>query len=383
VAQSLREALESAYGKSEETPEGQVEEVTPAPVTEAASTEPTEVEATPSTPAESAEEAPKEPKETVEAEKAPAGDRPRDPTGKFLRADKAKAAPTATKPPEVPVTGAKSATPVPKPAEATATKAPQSWRPQERDAWGKVPTEAQAAISRREAEIARTLQEVAPARQHYQQFQQVVGPYAGMIQAEGGDVLRTVGSLLQTAAALRTAPSTHKAGLVAKIISDFSVDPALVAQHLQGQAPQGQPQPVDTNSILQQAEERFAQRMQQQQLQSLAQHYAQKWESFAAEHEFAEDLKPTITKLIQAGVVENFDDAYAWAVARNPDVQGALSQREAAQKAKAAMASTQRAKAAASSLKSSPAGPTGGAPQPKDLRGTLEAAYEKASGHTR
>ncbi|NBD11824.1 hypothetical protein [Corallococcus silvisoli] len=267
-------------------------------------------------------------------------------------------------------------------------KAPQSWRPDAREKWAALPPEVQQEVSRREREMAVTIQQTAQHRKVAEGFQQVVQPYAGMIQAEGGDPFKAVGSLLQTAAALRTAPPAHRAQLVANIVKTYGVPLEDLDAALAGQAPaQGQPQAsqhLDPEAIARQVQERVLHSVQQQRQSAMSARAKQEADVFlgSGEAEFIDDVRNDIADILELnarrGVEVSLKDAYKRACEMHPEVSKVLKQREQAQQANAAQASTQRARTAASSVVTTPAGPPG--PKDDSLRGMIETAWASTSG---
>lgn len=287
--------------------------------------------------------------------------------------------------PQAPVTAAPAeAAPVtPKVPEH---KAPQSWKPAIREQWAKLPPEVQAEVVRREGEVQRLVQESAEHRKVASAFQQTLAPYMGMIQAERQDPVQAVAGLLQTAAALRTAPPAHKAALVAQIITGYGISTEDINAVLQGQQPAQeahQPQHFDPNQLVAQAEQRFAQRLQAQAQQAQMRKAQSDLDAFLAsgEAEFFDDVRPIMSSLLsaaaQSGIALSLKDAYSQAVAMSPDLKPVLQQREKAAQATASNAATLKAKNAAASVRSSPAPVSTGAP--KDLRSELEANWAKLS----
>ena len=280
---------------------------------------------------------------------------------------------TAGAAPAKPAAGAASA-----PADAAAVaelRAPQSWKPLAREKWSSVPPEAQQEILRLDKEVRQTMQEAAPARKFAAEFQQTVAPFEGMIRAEGSNPLQAIGNLLQTAAALRTAPPTHKAQLVAGLIKTFGVpiedlDSILAGEQAQGGRQQAQPQPQQfrdprLDALLTQREHHIRQQV------------STELAEFEKTHEFFDDVRDDMADLVamahQRGVALTTEEAYNKAIRLHPELSKVLEQREAAKAAANAQASTQRTRAAASSVKSQPAGPVEPA-QPDDLRSVIKAA---------
>src|SRR5262249_21204226 len=141
---------------------------------------------------------------------APSGERARGADGRFLpggaeapppRAPKPPAAPAAatptngTKPP--PGAPGAAAKPPAEPPAGPQLRAPTSWKPGAREHWGKLPTEVQAEVVRRENEVGRTMQESANARNALSHVQNVLAPYAANIAATGADALTCMQHLFQ------------------------------------------------------------------------------------------------------------------------------------------------------------------------------------------
>jgi hypothetical protein len=312
----------------------------------------------------------------------------RDDKGRF--APKAKTSASAT---AKPVTPEATATPAPAPAEAASTpapvestptptlKAPANWKPAAREKWAQLPPEVQAEAVRVHHEVQKTLQETTQARRTAEALDATVRPYLPLIQAEGGDVMRAVGSLLQTAAALRTAPPAHKAQLVAQLIKTYGVPVDALDAALVGETSQANHAPPEYR------DPRVDQMLSALQAQKAAQAKAEQdraaaeVESFKAEAEFLDDVREDMADLIEVarrrGVALSLKDAYSRAVAMNPDVAEALRQREAAKAAQTANAATAKARAASSSVRSSPAA----APSKSDdsIRALLEAGLAARS----
>lgn len=362
-APSLRETLESAY-EAAEAPEA---DDSPAPAPEATD----------------APEATEEDAATPEAPKDG-----RDEKGRFK--------PKAAASPEAPAKGPAAAVVQPKAGEAPvaqpaaavaleAPKAPQSWRADVREKWAALPEEVRKEVVRREYEVKRAMDESAEARRTADGFRQAVSPYEGMIRAEGGDALTAVGSLLRTAAALRTAPPQHKAGLIANMVRTFGVpiemlDAALTQQPMpQGQQPQ-QFRDSRFDDFLGHLKQQQAQRS-----EAITQQAQAEVQEFAASHDFYEDVKHDMADLMELharrGQPLDYQGAYDKAVLLNPHTAAAVKQREAAQAATAQQASVQRARNASSSIRSQPTGRrSNGDTGERSLREDLTASWDEVEG---
>lgn len=326
-------------------------------------------------------EAAPEPAAVEEAEAAPEAKpgQPRQPDGKFAKVEKA-AEPAAPKAKDAqPVEAKPEAVPEAKQVEPAAppVKAPQSWRPQAREAFAKAPPEVQQEVTRRESEIARALQESAEARRTAETVQRTLQPFEGLARTNGMDSMQFAGAVLQNAAVLQMGTPAQKAQLLAGIISTYGIDVEAVNAAMQGQpaaAPQQYQQPQDVGRIVEQVLQQRVQAAQEQKA-------VQAWQEFQANApEFLSDVQGDMQEILELagrqGRNMTYQQAYDRAVKLNEDVQAILAQRKAAADATARNAATQKAKAAASSVRPSSAA-SGAVAQPTDRREILSRRYDE------
>jgi len=341
-----------------------------------ASTASPPAEASPPAPVESVEAAPST--ETAEEKTA----RQRDEKGRFAKAAEDKVAiltPSENKTPVQPTPP--TDTPV-----VEAVKAPASWKALAREEWGKTPPAIQQEVLRRERETSVALEQSAEARQGHQRFREILAPYEPMLRSQGTDPYQAVQGLLQTAAALATAPVQQRATILAGLIKTYlpgresmEVLDSTLSGILQGQpvqqAPQYAPDPR-VDEIYQTIQQARA-----QQAQTLEQQAAEGVRAVQGE-EFFGDVKLIMADMLEVagkqGIALTPGEAYTRATLIHPDVSKVLEQRQAAKHAANPLGSTARARAAASSVRGSPATAPSSAVQPDDLRGVLEAAFDRA-----
>jgi hypothetical protein len=245
-------------------------------------------------------------------------------------------------------------------------------------------------------EYRKTLEETAEARRGYQQFKETVGPFEAMIRAEGGHPLQAVGNLLNTAAALRTAPVAHKGQVIASLINTFGIPLEAVNAALGG--PQtGQPSSTQPQMAPEYRDPRVDELLstlreqRTQHLQAIQQKSTADVEAFLASKEFAEDVREEMADLMDVVSMQNqrrlqqglaptpftLDDAYNRAVQLKPDIVEVLKQREAAKAAQSSQSSTQRARYAASSVRSQPLSANGRPTHELSLREEIERAAQQ------
>ena len=208
-----------------------------------ATAEPVEAEA----PAEEVEAAPVENAEPVKDE------RPRDPTGKFVKAPKEskeppkEAAPEAAEPVQA-VDPPKGADPAPEPAtqpqdasQRDINRPPSTWKPTARAEWEKLPPSVRAEIHRRESDFMAGQSQLLPDAKLGATIRQTVEPYRAMIEAEGSTPERAISNLMRTASILRLGTQNQKLQAFAEMANNFGVDLRVFGQPQQPQ--QQQPGP--------------------------------------------------------------------------------------------------------------------------------------------
>lgn len=325
----------------------------------------------------------------------PTGQRARDNSGRFSATPKPKpGAKSETKAPQSSSTTSLAAPapiqgqPEPKDKpQAPAAKAPASWKPLAREKWAGLPSEVQQEVLRVDQEVRKVMQGAAQATQTAQSLQQVLAPYEAMIRAERAEPLQAIGSLLQTASALRTLPPWPKHQLMANILTTHGVDLEMLSKALAGTQPDAQqlaaqPQGAYTDprvdqllQRLEQAEQRNFQRSYQRTTQSI--------EEWARDKEFFDDLRDDMADFHELahkkGQAMTFDQSYAAALSlpQHAELRQILEQRKEAEAAKTALENAQRTRQAASSIRGSPVAPLQNG-SPGSLRAALEANFDAA-----
>ena len=284
---------------------------------------------------------------------------------------------------------------------STGNPAPVSWRGDAKSHWGELPTPVQQEVLRREQETSKVLRKTAEARKFEREFNEVVQPYMGFIQAENSTPMRAVDNMMRTAAALRLGSPQQKASLVAQIIQNFGVDIGMLDTAISGQVPQEGQQGAGLDPSLQQyLDQRLApvndlmtrvSESQERRQQQTDQAVQKELDDFLAtgESTYFEDVKDVMADLLDVadrqGKTMTYQQAYNAAIAMNPDISAKIGQQkqstiERAQQQKEEM-SLARKKRASSSVTGVPVGGNG-ASQPTSRQEQLEAAWELHSGGT-
>lgn len=260
--------------------------------------------------------------------------------------------------------------------EEKALRAPNSWKPLIKEKWGALPREVQQEVLRREREASTAMTQSDEARKGWNEFRQTVAPYEGIISAEGARPMEAVKSLLDTAMALRTAPPMRKATMLADMIRTFNIPIEMLAQALDGQAPQQQQTQQEqyrdprVDQLLQKLNQATESRN-----KTVAQKYTSEAATFSEANEFFSDVRENMAKLIEAGFADNFQEAYEKACMLDKDISGVLKQREQADRNKLQQNSLiQKSRNASASIRSRPSVSPKDSNGKLDVRSALEAA---------
>ena len=303
-------------------------------------------------------------------------------------------------------------------------KAPQNWKPEAREALGKISDPAvrdliAAEATRIDGEVRRVMQESAGHRNIVRALQQTIGPYETMIRAaqrgQEYNPLAVVGSLLETAATLRSGTPAEKSDIIAELIETYGIPgEAIVAHVLRGLQASGadetQLQAFDAavarmvknpgaraaaaprqqdfrdprlDEFLQRQEQETASRREEAMRRGAAE-----VDAFAQSHEFYNDVREDMATLMEtasrARRPMSLQEAYdtALLLPHHKGIQGILKQRADAAAVKTKTAAAKKAKQASSSLRGSPTG-TAGAGTATEGGSTRRAALEQAVAESR
>jgi hypothetical protein len=331
--------------------------------------------------------APPEPSETTET---PAEGTLRDGLGRFVAKDAAQTPPAtpqaAPGAPQTPPTGQDPGTPAAQPVAAT-TPAPVSWRAEAKSAWGALPPQVQAEVSRRELEITRTLSETAAARSIASQFNETISPYLPFIRSEGaGSPLEAIRSFMDVAVTLRTGTQFEKARTIAELVKYYDVGIQPLDQALVGEA-QEDPQAAMQRQIDQAIAARMApfeqaaQRARQSQDQRVNAAVAEEMATLELKPHFAE-VAPLMADLIDVASRNNIElsaeDAYERALTLHPTTKGATLAARTAQTAAQMNEIAQKAKRASvgGRVQAQSSAVASAASAPLDLRGAITQAMK-------
>jgi hypothetical protein len=338
MADSLRESLEKAFDDSNEQPSGQES----AAVSSEPSSEPPGSSA--AQPGQAGEGAPGQ-----DGPGTPGGEQPRrldgsgppEPSLAPAGAQGAAPAPQQAKPGDQPVDPQVQSGQ----AEGSSVKAPQSWRPEIREQWGKIPGEVQQEILRREQQVSRALSDASRYVSHYNQFNELCAPYASMIAMDGGNPLNTFKEYLRTAATLRLGAPREKATAIANAVMQFGIDVQELDTALSGmvngqpgqpgQQPRGQPQQQFRDPRLDQLLGQLEQHRQTRN-QEIEQAQQAEIDNFTSDpkNEFFDDVRGTVANILEVyanqGMRCSLKEAYDKACLLDPRISQVIAARRQA-----------------------------------------------------
>lgn len=292
--------------------------------------------------------------------------RPRDASGKLLPG-KPVLAPQAT---DSPPAAAPSLEAPAVPAVPPSIKRPSSWKKDHWEAFDKIAVENPALAQymvQREEEFSRGVSTYKREWDTAKPMLDAVAPYMPEIQRNGIDPARMVGNLMESHRTLATGDPQTKLGFVQKLLGDYGIPAQLAVQGQDGQwqllaaAPQRPPQqqPPAQQDIAAIVEAKLAERDYARQLEAV--------KSDQEKYPHFEAVSETMAGLLQAGLADSYESAYAAALRhpRHADLFEAQQQQQRDQE-EATRRQAEQARVTAAKTRSvspasvTPAGPVAG-----------------------
>ncbi len=249
----------------------------------------------------------------------------RDKQGKFASKEAAPLAPDA---PLIPV-------------EPVSSPAPNTWKKEAQEAWGKADPQIRAEVERREADFHRGIEQYRQAANYGQSMERAMQPFAATIQSLGISPDKAVGELMAADHKLRYGTQQQKNEYFAHLAEAYGVDLNNVS------APEQQYIDPNVQALQNEVQQQRAW-IQNQSLLGQQQADASlnsEISKFAADptHSHFESVKGHMAALLQAGQVPDLASAYEQAIYANPTTralviaeQQSLARAEASKKAQAA-----------------------------------------------
>lgn len=294
--------------------------------------------------------------------KAPEGERPRGPDGKFI--EKPAAAEKKSDAPAVTATGAQAQAPT----QATVAP-PQNWKGAGKVHWNRLPPAIQAALTE---DYTRQQQ----ADVELGKFRSVITPErAQALIAETGSVEQGLQRLL----AISDIATQNPIGFVQWFLQQRGIDPRQLAQ---GATAQGEQPPAEAPHPIMQEVVQLRNQVQsliQQQTQGAQTQVMSEIDAFSRDpaHPYFNDVREHMGALMKAGKAANLQEAYDMATWAVPQVRKSLLEQQTQAAMQANAQKVQQARQAAGSLTGSPAGANVGSDEPTR---TLDEDIAKAVG---
>lgn len=329
-----------------------------------------------------------------------AAQRARDEAGRFTKKEEAKAsapAPTPTPAAAPAPTPADTAASAPAPATPTLTTWRKEYIPlQQKLAAGQAlnADEAKKLAEynvQREREYSTGISAYKAEVQAAKPVMDVLQEFAPALQGAGMKAEQWIQNMGRTHAALVFGTPEQKLNVLAQAMQGYGISPqafigflqgtpdqeAMAAMHQAHAGSQHQYQLQQANLRAQQAEQRLAQVSDQEVNQQLA-----KFQDASQYPHFAQ-VRGAMAQLLDAGLAQDLDTAYAKAVMLDTDIQQAEQERQAAAKAeedRKRVAAVAKARQAGGSMRSGTSGISAAPPQSNDIRQALEAAFDEHAG---
>jgi len=215
-------------------------------------------------------------------------------------------------------------------------RAPQSWKPAEREQWSKIPKELQHRIKAREAETDTLLRETSEARNTHQFISQLEQSYAPILAAEGvRDTKAAIKGLFDTVSLLRNGSPQDKALKMAQFIQHYGIDIEALDSALVGERPQASPN-AEIEHLIEQRLQPVNQLLErvnsteQRQRQAVQESANQEVANFKGE--FLSDVRNGMADIIDMAASRNQDmtlqKAYDIAVSLRPNLSDIIAKRK-------------------------------------------------------
>jgi len=273
----------------------------------------------------------------------------------------------------------------PAPAEAAPVvpgelKAPSQWKPAIREKWSQLPREVQEEVLRREGDSMRLIGSVGHKIRLADEVNGHIQPFTEQLKANGVSPSAFLGDVFTSVKSLASGSPQEKAEVVANMVQSYGIDvrvlDAILTQRLQAgpEVVEARRLAARAQSTIQENQQYLAHQSSLEAEKSLA--------AFGADpkHEFLSDVREFMADLIEAGKVDNLEDAYSAAIWANPDTRKILLQRQSQERAESKVNRAAAARKASSAVHGSPA--SSAVPPSKanmSVREAVEAAFDEHS----
>ncbi len=251
--------------------------------------------------------------------------------------------------------------------EEPSIPAPQSWKPENKADWEKLPKNIQAEITRRESDIHKAMTKHDGELRFGREMKEVYEPFSSTLQKYGAQPAALMKDLLGTVIALKEGDQATKIQIMRNIAQSYGVD-------MRGLLTQEQENPF---SMIQREISAIKETANPNKILELLQskqeddRIHEEIRAFAEANEHFDEVKDYMKMILESGRVGSLQEAYDAACWAHPSIRSTLMrQQQAAAKHKAEIA---QKKSAAVSIKGSPSAISGNPnPPQRSLREELE-----------
>jgi hypothetical protein len=257
-----------------------------------------------------------------------------------------------------------------KPVEEKPRNPFSSWKREAQEQLSKLDPTIQQYIIDREGQFHKGIEQYKADAQVGKVMKQVVEPFNDYFKQLGVEPTQAIPKILDYERRLRTSSQEAKTQMFMQMAHDYGVDVNALQQT-----------PFNAQEYRLQQElaamrEQVAALGQHKQLSEEAQ-LGQTIQGFAQSHEYFEDVRETMADLLDRGLANDLEDAYAKSIRLNDDVFNRLQSQQTAnnqmQQIQRADQAAKAAKASAVSVKGAPTGITR-APEPKSTEDAVRLA---------
>jgi hypothetical protein len=277
--------------------------------------------------------------------------------------------------------------------------APKAWSKEEKALWNDLPEAARAAITRREADTEKGVNEL---RTRYQEIDTAIAPYKAVMTQNNVTPGQAINQLFKWHMELA---GPNKVEAFRQLAKSFGVDPATIAA-----APATTEKPADANPdnsipenlrpVITNLETRLK-TFEERESAAMQNAAKQTWQNWSKDKPHAETVRglmanlinsdlaliqagqPQISNTIKNGLID-MDAAYEAAKYAHPEVRAALIQEDQAKRDKEARAAAEKARKAGASLKSgAPAGPISASSNAAPRNETVAESIKRALAEVR
>ena len=224
--------------------------------------------------------------------------------------------------------------------------APNTWKKEAQEAWGKVDPTIRAEVARREADFHKGIEQYKTAATYGQTMERAIQPFMATLQSLGITPDKAVGELMAADHKLRHGSDSQKNAYFAQLAQSYGINLANVS------APEQQYIDPNVQALQNEVQQQRAWIQNQSLLgqQQAEQTLNSEISAFAADptHSHFESVKGHMAALLQAGQVPDLASAYEQAVYANPQTRAlVIAEQQNAARAEASK-KAQAAKTAAS-----------------------------------